>query len=191
MTAIRLAVFASGNGTNALNIHQYFRRHEKIRLAKIYVNSASAGVISKAIEFDIPYHIFTHQEMLNGSLLDKLKHDRIHTIALAGFLRKIPVSIIAEFEDRIYNLHPSLLPAFGGKGMYGIKVHEAVIRSGDQKSGISIHKVSSEYDKGDIVFQKELLLDQEETPASLAERIHMLEYEFYPKILEEELLSDQ
>jgi phosphoribosylglycinamide formyltransferase-1 len=106
-------------------------------------------------------------------------------------LRKIPVSIIAEFEDRIYNLHPSLLPAFGGKGMYGIKVHEAVIRSGDQKSGISIHKVSSEYDKGDIVFQKELLLDQGETPASLAERIHMLEYEFYPKILEEELLSDQ
>ena len=189
MNKIQLAVFASGTGTNALNLYHYFRKHRLINLSKIYVNKASAGVIAKAIEFDIPYHIFTQDELSNGQLLKKLKYDRIDVIALAGFLKKIPSNLIGAYNGNIFNLHPSLLPRYGGKGMYGIKVHEAVIAAGETHSGISIHQVNANYDEGNLIFQQKLKLDQNETADSLAKRIHLLEYEHYPKVLEKELLS--
>lgn len=189
MNKIQLAVFASGTGTNALNLYHYFRKHRLINLSKIYVNKASAGVIAKAIEFDIPYHIFTQDELSNGQLLKKLKYDRIDAIALAGFLKKIPSNLIGAYNGNIFNLHPSLLPRYGGKGMYGIKVHEAVIAAGETHSGISIHQVNANYDEGNLIFQQKLKLDQNETADSLAKRIHLLEYEHYPKVLEKELLS--
>lgn len=188
MNRLQLAVFASGSGTNALNIYQHFRKHPHIGLNKIFVNKPSAGVIARAIEFDIPYHIFSQQELDNGQLLKKLQYDRIDAIALAGFLKKIPSDLIAAYQGKIFNIHPSLLPKYGGKGMYGKKVHEAVLAAGETQSGISIHQVNSHYDEGDLIFQQHLRIDQNETPDSLAKRIHLLEYEHYPHVLEKELL---
>lgn len=185
---IRIAVFASGNGTNAINLFRFFRKHELIHVAKFYINNPGAGVIAKAIEHDIPYHIFLKNEMTDGSLLEKLRYDGIKGIVLAGFLWKIPTDLISAFKGSIWNIHPSLLPKYGGKGMYGMKVHEAVISAGEQESGITIHEVNEVYDAGAVVFQEKIQLDITETPESLAQRIHLLEHRYFPEVIEREIL---
>lgn len=184
----KMAVFASGNGSNAINLYRYFKRHDHIQVSKIYINNPGAGVIARAIEYDIPYHIFTRKEMNNGMLLEKLEYDGIDVIILAGFLWKIPIDLISAYHGRIWNIHPSLLPKFGGKGMYGMKVHEAVIAAGEKESGITIHEVNEVYDAGAVVFQEKILLDTAETPETLAHRIHLLEHRYFPEVIEKEIL---
>lgn len=184
---VKIAVFASGNGSNAINMYRYFKRHDRIQVAKIYINNPGAGIIERAIEYDIPYHIFTRHEMNNGMLLDKLKYDDIHAIVLAGFLWKVPKELISAFEGMIWNIHPSLLPKYGGKGMFGMKVHEAVIHHKEKESGITIHEVNEVYDEGAVIFQEKIALDASETPSTLAQRIHILEHRWFPEVIEKEI----
>ena len=145
----RIAIFASGNGSNAENICSYFKRSEDIQVSVILTNNSESGVVDRCRKLDIPLISFSKNE-LELKILLKLLDLHIDYIVLAGFLLKIPLSIIQAYPDRIINLHPALLPKFGGKGMYGIHVHNAVIKAGESESGITIHCVSEEYDKGEI-----------------------------------------
>ncbi|MCB9263288.1 MAG: phosphoribosylglycinamide formyltransferase [Flavobacteriales bacterium] len=182
---IRLGIFASGNGSNAINLNRYFQNHSHIEVSKIYCNNPVAGVITKSFSNDIPCHIFTKSQLQNDSLLEQLIYDRIDVIVLAGFLWLIPSAFVKQFPDKIINIHPALLPKFGGKGMYGMRVHEAVIDGGEKQSGITIHKVDDKYDNGDMLFQAHCTVDADDTADSLAQKIHLLEYEHFPKVVEE------
>jgi phosphoribosylglycinamide formyltransferase-1 len=180
-----IAIFASGSGTNALNIIQYFANSPNVKVRLIVTNNPQASVIQKAEHSGVDVCINKLTQQHNEiELLSVLKQYDIHFIALAGFLKLIPQSIITAYENRIVNIHPALLPQFGGKGMYGMRVHEAVIASGEPISGITIHFVNPMYDEGQIVFQHNCLIEQGETPQTLALKIHALEYEHYPKIIE-------
>ncbi len=181
---IRLGVFASGSGTNAININRYFADHSTIELAKIYCNNPVAGVITKAYSEDIPTQIFTRRQLQNGMLLKQLKQDQIDVIVLAGFLWLIPTNLITGFQHKIINLHPALLPKYGGKGMYGMNVHEAVIEAKETETGITIHMVDEKYDTGDHLFQATVAIDKTETAESVANKIHTLEYKHFPEVIE-------
>ncbi len=181
-----IAIFASGTGSNALNITKYFKSSNEIRVNLIVTNNPKAAVIQKAklLKVDIYINNLKQQDD-EVNLLNTLKKYNISFIVLAGFLKLVPQSIISEFDNKIINIHPALLPKYGGKGMYGMKVHETVINSNEQISGITIHYVNSKYDQGQIIFQQSCKLDKNETPDSLATKIHALEYEHYPKIIEQ------
>jgi len=182
---IRLGVLASGSGTNAINFHQYFSNHESVELAKIYCNNPVAGVITKGFSNDIPTQVFTRRQLLNGELLEQLKRDHIDVVVLAGFLWLVPQNLIEGYPNRIINIHPALLPKYGGKGMYGMNVHQAVIEAKEKQSGITIHLVDEKYDTGDHLFQATADIEQGETPESLAKKIHELEYAHFPVVVEE------
>lgn len=179
---IRVAIFASGSGTNAINIFNYFKRNENIEISILFTNKDTAGVIDKFMELDISILKFEKRELNNIQFLNRLEN--IDFIVLAGFLLLIPNFIIEKFSNRIINIHPSLLPDYGGKNMYGDKIHEAVIAAKEKYSGITIHLVDREYDKGAILFQEKVLICIEDTPISLANKIHQLEYNWYPFIIE-------
>lgn len=181
---IELAVFASGNGSNAEVLYRYFESHPRIRISLICTNNAHAGVILRGQKLNVPVVVFSSKMLRDGDLGELFKQLNISGIVLAGFLKLIPSSLIDQFPDAILNIHPALLPAYGGKGMYGARVHEAVIAAGEPKSGISIHLVNHEYDKGRILFQEEIELATAETPDSLAARIHDLEHKYFPKVVE-------
>ncbi len=181
---IRLGVFASGSGTNAMNINRYFADHSNIALSKIYCNNPVAGVITKGYSDDIPTQIFTRRQLQNGSLLQQLKNDNIDVIVLAGFLWLIPANLIEGFPNRIINIHPALLPKYGGKGMYGMNVHQAVIDAKEKETGITIHLVDEKYDTGDHLFQATVAIDKTETAESVANKIHTLEYKHFPEVIE-------
>ncbi len=185
MDKIRLALFASGSGSNVENIAKYFHGHSTISIDLVAVDNPEAYVITRAKNLSIPYFTFTKQEMLDTAFTDHFSKRNIDFIILAGFLLKIPQFFIEQFPDRIMNIHPALLPKFGGKGMYGDRVHKAVIENKEKKSGISIHLVNQNYDEGKIIFQKSIDVIAEDTPQSLASRIHELEYKYYPKVIEE------
>jgi phosphoribosylglycinamide formyltransferase-1 len=187
LSPVRIAIFASGKGSNAREIIHFFQngRHRvdgrKIEIALIVCNKAGAGVLNVAEESGIPWMLLEKEKFYNGTqYLEELSKRDISFIVLAGFLWKIPPGLIAAFPDRILNIHPALLPAFGGKGMYGNAVHEAVIASGAKQSGITIHYVDEQYDHGRIFFQASVHLSPEETPESLAEKIHTLEHQHFP-----------
>ncbi|MEP6749632.1 MAG: phosphoribosylglycinamide formyltransferase [Bacteroidota bacterium] len=182
---IQIAIFASGAGSNAQQIIQHFKNHPLIKVALVVCNKTGAGVITVAANEHIPVQMIEKEEFFNGSAYTgKLLAHRINFIILAGFLWKIPLKLIAAFPNKIINLHPALLPKYGGKGMYGHFVHEAVIASGDKESGISIHYVDELYDHGNIIFQATCAVDENETPESLAKKIHALEYKNYPAVIE-------
>jgi phosphoribosylglycinamide formyltransferase-1 len=180
----RIAIFASGSGTNAENISNYFQGHDLIEISRIYTNNPKAGVIGRAHRMDIPCVSFSKQHLNSGLLLADLKNSRIDGIVLAGFMQLIPSSLIEAYPERILNIHPSLLPKYGGKGMYGDRVHKAVIESDEKESGITIHLVNEHYDEGKIVMQVKVDLEDGESPETLASKIHNLEYEHYPKAIE-------
>ncbi|MFT5513614.1 MAG: phosphoribosylglycinamide formyltransferase-1 [Bacteroidia bacterium] len=186
---IRLGIFASGSGTNAININNYFSDHQKIEVAKVYCNNPAAGIITKSFLNDIPSHVFTKRQLNDGDVLQQLKRDKIDVIILAGFLWLIPNNLIVGYANRIINVHPALLPKYGGKGMYGLNVHEAVIQSKDKTSGISIHLVDDQYDTGDHLFQGTVNIEAGESPESLADKIHKLEYAHFPKVIEDYVLE--
>lgn len=185
-----IAVFASGAGSNAQKIIDHFRGHPSIRVALIVCNKPGAGVLSIAEKEHIPYILIEKEKFFRGNAyVDELKAVGIGFIVLAGFLWKIPDALIAAYPLHIINIHPALLPKYGGKGMYGNFVHEAVIAARESESGITIHYVDGHYDNGDIIFQARCRVTSDDTPESLAERIHGLEHKYYPEVIEEVVLT--
>lgn len=185
-----IIVFASGSGTNAERIGKYFSGNPEINVSCILTNNPKAGVIERAKNLEIDCKIFNRNDFYDTNvvlnILDNYKPD---LIVLAGFLWLVPENMIDKYNNRIINIHPALLPKYGGKGMYGMRVHEAVIEAGEQKSGITIHRVNKFYDEGQIIFQESFDIAKNETPESLAHRIHELEYRNFPVVIER-LLSE-
>ncbi len=190
-----IAIFASGSGTNAQNIIEFFnfsgksgQNGQQSASVKIVIcNKPEAYVLTRAKNLNMPAVVLKKEELTTTPqpLLDLLKEHNIHYIILAGYLLKIPSELINEYPDRIINIHPALLPSYGGKGMYGDRIHEAVIAAGDKESGITIHLVDEKYDNGRILFQAHCDVEAQETPQSLAAKIHSLEYEHFPRVIEE------
>jgi phosphoribosylglycinamide formyltransferase-1 len=181
-----IAILASGSGTNAENIIKYFSNKNTAKVSLVLSNKRQAQVLKRAEANNIRTVFFEHKEFyITGKVLRYLLLYKIDFIVLAGFLWLVPENIIEQYTDRIINIHPALLPAYGGKGMYGDSVHKAVIANKDSESGITIHYVNKYYDKGDIIFQARCKVDRSDTPALLAEKVHALEYLHYPKIIEE------
>jgi phosphoribosylglycinamide formyltransferase-1 len=181
-----IVLFASGNGTNAENIIRYFQENKTANILEVLTNNPRAGVIERAKKWNIPVFIFNRETIAAPSgLIAHLSDMKTDLIVLAGFLWKIPVELIRQFPQKIINLHPALLPEFGGKGMYGVHVHEAVLAAGKEKSGITIHYVDEIYDNGRIIFQAETKVLETDTAESLAEKIHQLEYKHFPRVIEE------
>jgi phosphoribosylglycinamide formyltransferase-1 len=182
----RIAIFASGAGSNASKIIEYFKSHQSIGVTLIVCNKPGAGVLSIALKANIETMLIDKEEFFNGSgYVPYLKYKGIDFIVLAGFLWKIPASIIAAYPNSIINIHPALLPSYGGKGMYGMNVHAAVLKSGDKQTGITIHFVDEHYDNGDIIFQEKCSVSPEDTPESLAEKVHKLEHQHFPRVIEQ------
>lgn len=180
-----IAIFASGTGTNAKKIIEHFENSPIARVALIVSNKPGAGVLEIAKTNKIPTLIIEKERFFSGdAYLPVLAEKKIDFIVLAGFLWKVPAILVAGFLQKIINIHPSLLPKYGGKGMYGLKVHEAVISAGDRESGISIHFVNEIYDDGTIIFQVSCKVEKNDTPETLAEKIHVLEHENYPRVIE-------
>jgi phosphoribosylglycinamide formyltransferase-1 len=185
-----IAVFASGSGTNAQNLIEYFQANPNLRVKLVICNKPDAGVIARAEKLNVPVKLFTKNELQDGEkLMATLREFQIDTIILAGFLLLIPSYLVQAFPNRIINIHPALLPKYGGKGMYGSKVHESVIDQGESESGITIHLVNEHYDEGAILFQAKCEVAANETPESLAQKIHTLEHQHYPKVIENYLLN--
>ncbi len=182
--AKNLILFASGSGSNVENIATYFQDSE-VRIRGVLCNNFQAGVIERCKRLRIPIYCFNRAaiEEVSG-LLALLKSWRPDLIVLAGFLWKVPEALIEAYPDKIINIHPALLPKYGGKGMYGMRVHEAVVGAGDQESGITIHYVNESYDEGAVIFQKRVAITASDQPEDVASKVHALEYEYYPKIIE-------
>jgi phosphoribosylglycinamide formyltransferase-1 len=188
----RIAIFASGSGTNAENIIQYFNKQNAIaRVAFVVTNNANAGVIHKCKKYAVPVFILKNNNFENtDALVNLLLKNNIDWIVLAGFLRKIHPNLIANFPNKIINIHPALLPKYGGKGMFGHHVHEAVIAANEKESGITIHFVNQNYDEGAIIFQAKCDLNKEDDASSCAAKIHALEQAHFPPVLEQLLLKE-
>jgi phosphoribosylglycinamide formyltransferase 1 len=181
-----IAVFASGSGTNAENIIQYFSNRNTAKVSLVLSNKRQALVLKRAEQLNIRTVFFEHKEFyVTGKVLRYLALYKIDFIVLAGFLWLVPESILEQYPGRIINIHPALLPRYGGKGMYGDAVHRAVIGNNDSESGITIHYVNKKYDDGDIIFQERCEVISSDTPESLAVKVHSLEYQYYPRIIEE------
>jgi formyltetrahydrofolate-dependent phosphoribosylglycinamide formyltransferase len=181
-----IAIFASGAGSNAQKIIEYFRYSKKVRIVLIACNKPGAGVLNIAAQEHIPVLLIEKETFFHGSAyVDELKEKDVDLIVLAGFLWKMPPILIKNWPGRIINIHPALLPKYGGKGMYGRFVHESVITGGEKESGISIHYVDDVYDNGAIIFQARCPVLENDTPDLLAHRIHKLEHEHYPRVIEQ------
>jgi len=186
-----IAIFASGSGTNAENITKYFSEDDKIKVAVVLSNNKNVGVHARVNKLGIPSFVFTRDEFVEGSpILAKLEEYHIDLIVLAGFMNKISDSLLKTYPEKIINIHPALLPKHGGKGMYGMHVHEAVVAAGEKESGITIHYIDSRYDHGKIIFQAKCSVLPTDTPEDVATKVHALEYAHYPHVIKE-LLTDQ
>ena len=181
-----IAIFASGKGSNADNICTYFKNHPSIKVSCILSDRKEAGVFSVAASHHIP-SVYLSKELLQApkEILTILHSHQIHFIVLAGYLKLMPVEIINAYKNKIINIHPALLPKYGGKGMYGMKVHEAVCSAGETQTGITIHHVNEHYDEGDIVFQAKVIVEKTDTPGMVAEKIHNMEMKHLPEVIEE------
>jgi phosphoribosylglycinamide formyltransferase-1 len=182
-----IAVFVSGSGTNMERIATYFASNENVNIVLVLCNNPQAGAIERTKRLHIPLQLIDKSYFKSEKIVEDLKKHQIDFIVLAGFLWLVPSLLIKNFP--IINIHPALLPNYGGKGMYGSKVHEAVVQAKEPYSGITIHYVNEHYDEGTIIFQKKIKLDLDETPGSLARKIHELEYAYFPKVIEK-ILSE-
>ncbi len=181
----KIAIFGSGKGSNAENIINYFKSHPSISVKLIVTNNSNARIIDVARKEKVNTLILEKvNPLLNQNILNQLSINQIDFIVLAGFLLKIPTMIVNNFQNAIINIHPALLPKFGGQGMYGLNVHKAVLKNKESFSGITIHYVNEEYDKGKIIFQAKCAILKNDTPKLLAKRVQKLEYQFYPLIIE-------
>ncbi|HPI68953.1 MAG TPA: phosphoribosylglycinamide formyltransferase [Bacteroidales bacterium] len=187
-----IAIFASGSGTNAENIIKYFSNKKTANVVLVLSNRREAPVLKRAEQNNVDSFFFDRNDFyISNRVLDKLVQYRIDFIVLAGFLWLVPENILERYRGRIINIHPALLPKYGGKGMYGSRVHKAVIDNREILSGITIHFVNSVYDEGDIIFQKTCKIDPSDTPETLAMKVHELEYRHYPEIIEALIVSRQ
>lgn len=183
---LKIAILASGSGSNAENIIHFFANNTKFEFPLIVSNKSDAFVHERAKKLQVPTFTFSREDFSTGEkILTLLKQYKIDCIVLAGFLLKIPTVLIDAFPQKIINIHPALLPKYGGKGMYGHHVHEAVKESGDTESGISIHYVNSNYDEGNIIFQAKCPVLPTDSPDMIAKKVHALEYEYFPKVIAE------
>ena len=186
----KILIFASGSGTNAQNIIEYFNELVEINVSLVFSNNKDAKVLDRAKNLGVDTVVFTREDLYqNSKVIEMLANEQPDLIVLAGFLWLIPSSIIKKFPNKIVNIHPALLPKYGGKGMYGMHVHRAVIDNNETESGITIHFVNEEYDAGDIIFQATCPVEKDDTPDLLAQRIHTLEHEHFPKVIEKVLDS--
>ena len=181
----KIAILASGSGTNAERITKYFAYHPEIKVDVILSNRADAYVLERALKLGVDSGVFTREELKNpAGVARNLQQRGADLVVLAGFLWLIPDALLEAFPGRIINIHPALLPAYGGKNMYGMRVHEAVLAAGEKESGITIHYVDEIYDHGKIIFQARCPVKKGDTPDQLAGRIHELEYKHYPEEIE-------
>ena len=179
-----IAIFASGNGSNAENIHQQLKNDNKLNISLIICNNPNAFVLERAKKLNIPSKILDNKSLNNKDyFLSLMEEYKIDFIVLSGYLKLIPSFLIEKYPQKIVNIHPALLPKFGGKGMYGMAVHNAVVENKEKESGITIHYVSEKYDDGEVIFQAKCSVDLSETAESLAEKIHTLEYQHYPQVI--------
>lgn len=186
----RLAIFASGTGSNAARLIDYFKGHPNLEVSFVLTNNSQALVVSKTVQRGIKLISCTNQEIDQSNfLVDLCKNEKVDYIILAGFLRKIPVDFIRYFDKRIINVHPSLLPKFGGQGMYGLNVHTAVKESGETESGITIHYVSEHFDEGQRIAQFMTTIEKNDTVEHIQSKIHHLEQVYFPIIVEQEILN--
>lgn len=182
----RIAIFASGRGSNARNIINYFKNNPSISISMIISNKQTAPVLDIGKQFDINTLVINRVSFYDSDdLLSVLKEHKIDFIVLAGFLWLIPPYLVQNYNGRIINIHPALLPKYGGKGMYGMNVHKAVFQAKEKESGITIHFVNEHYDEGNIIFQATCPIDETDTPTSIAQKVHQLEYKHFPIIIED------
>ena len=186
----KVIIFASGSGSNALKIFEYFNNNQNVIIDSIYCNNPRANVINIFQKLNIKTVLFNKKEFYESTFLETVRNTNPDLIVLAGFLLKIPEKIVSAFENRIINIHPSLLPKYGGKGMYGLNIHKEVILNKEKFSGLTIHYVNKEYDKGAVIFQKKIKINEKETPESLSSKVLKLEHENYPLIIEKILNNE-
>jgi phosphoribosylglycinamide formyltransferase-1 len=184
----RLAIFASGKGSNAEAIIKYFKNHPSITIELIVSNNPQALVLERAKKYGIPSLVLNRRQF-DSEIAIKLSDYQITHIVLAGFLWLIPPTLLKAFPRKIINIHPALLPKFGGKGMYGMKIHQLVRSSNEKETGITIHVVDEKYDEGEILYQHKCQVVSADTPEEIADRVHQLEYAWYPKIIEKWILN--
>jgi phosphoribosylglycinamide formyltransferase-1 len=191
MNTFRIAIFASGNGTNAEAIINYFKSHRAIKVVLLLSNNEQAFALQRAKNLNVAAKTFTRQQFRESDeVINWLREFEVSHIVLAGFLWLIPKNLIERFPRRIINIHPALLPKFGGKGMYGLKVHEAVKASGDLQTGITIHEVNDQYDEGKILFQAACEVSPGHFPEDIANQVHELEHLHYPRVIENWILEN-
>lgn len=180
----KIAIFASGSGTNAEKIIEHFHHSGKGKVAVVASNKKDAFVLERAKQQGIPVFCFSKTELLEGGVKDKMVELGIDLIVLAGFLLKVPETLVDAYPNKIINIHPALLPKFGGKGMYGNFVHEAVKAAGETHTGITIHFVNNHYDEGEVIFQERIEVLPEDSPGEIAQKVHDLEHKYFPKVIE-------
>ncbi|MFY0593215.1 phosphoribosylglycinamide formyltransferase [Roseivirga sp.] len=186
MTKKRISIFASGGGSNAERFFEFFQNDQDIEIVSLFTNNKSAGVIERAKRFNIPYHIYNRNYWQNGEvIIDLLKSQKVDYIVLAGFMLLIPDELVSAYPDKIFNIHPALLPKFGGKGMYGMNVHKAVKEAREATSGITIHYVNEHYDEGQIISQVSCPIELSDTVEEIAKKVLALEHKNYPKVIAE------
>ncbi|MDR1895462.1 MAG: phosphoribosylglycinamide formyltransferase [Prevotellaceae bacterium] len=186
-----IAIFASGSGTNAQRLIEHFLQMTGAKVRILLTNRKNAGVTERAKSLGVPVKVFDKEEFYASDIIvDYLLKENINWIILAGFLWLIPSNILKSFPKKIVNIHPALLPKYGGKGMYGMNVHRAVIEAKEKESGITIHYVNEEYDRGDIIFQSVCRVCETDTPETLAGKIHELEYKYFPVVMENLILNN-
>ena len=180
-----IAVFASGSGTNAEKLFEKFQAHPQAQVALLLTNNPKAGVLARAEKFGVPTEVFSKGTLhTTGQIVRLLQNHAVDLIVLAGFMLKVPENLIRAFPDRIVNIHPALLPAYGGRGMYGSHVHEAVVAAREQETGISIHYVNEHYDEGRMILQVRCPVAPDDTAEEVATKVHRLEHQYYPEVVE-------
>lgn len=182
----RIAIFASGSGSNAEKICEHFADRDDVDVSLIFTNNPMAGVIKRALKLQVPVVFFDRKTFYHtGKIPQILQNEGIDLVVLAGFMMLVPPVLVESFPNKMINIHPALLPKYGGKGMYGHFVHEAVVNAGEAESGITIHYVNEHYDEGDIIFQAKCEVTPGDTAEDVARKVHALEYAHYPRVIDE------
>jgi len=185
----RIAIFASGSGSNAEEIARYFQDHSLIKVVLILSNNPQALVLERAKKLNLSSKVFNREEYKSTTVLEWLREFEVTHVVLAGFLWLVPSAFLETYPDKIVNIHPALLPKFGGKGMYGMKIHELVRQLNETETGITIHLVNEKFDEGEILYQGKCKVLSTDTPEQIAQKVHQLEYAFYPKVIEKWVLD--
>jgi phosphoribosylglycinamide formyltransferase 1 len=186
----KILFFASGNGSNVENSIKYFKNNNLISIVGVFSNNPQAKVLEKAKFYNIHSFVFNKEEFTKGAVLEKINSLQPDLIVLAGFLWKFPEHIISQYPNKIINIHPALLPKYGGKGMYGNHVHQAVLENHEKETGITIHYVNENYDEGEFIFQKAINIEDCKTAEEIANKVHELEYQYFPKTIEKLLIPN-